>query len=131
MQQAALRRGFDVQVVAERREHVVHEAAAVVHVARVLRGDPGDAVRAGEGYEVSRECRFCSTSVVELHLYSKSPFVTEKLPPAIERVAGVGVATRADERRDLAIGRTCERVQSARVLGELRPRHARAAAMSG
>src|SRR5262249_49586391 len=119
VQQSGGGRLGDRQVVSQGSEHVVYETTRLVHVARILRREPGKLRPLGELDELSRERRFVAAGVVELDFYRKA-FV-EQVSPATERAFGGVRLSRANERRDLAGRGTGERVQALRMVGELLP----------
>src|SRR5262249_9195544 len=69
VQQAALGRVVDREVVTKRGEHVVHETTRLVHVARILRREPRNPRLLGELDELCRKRRFVASGVVELDFY--------------------------------------------------------------
>ena len=73
MQHAARRRFVDGQLGPQRGEHVVHQAAALVHVPRVVRHHPGHALTLGERDERAGQRRLGTSRVVQLDFYCQLP----------------------------------------------------------
>ena len=126
MQEAAFGRGVDVDVVAQRREDVVNEAAVVVDVAWVVGDDPGDLASLGEIDEGASERAFGAARVMQLD-FDGEP-VAEDLAPFIEHAACVRAVAGADGGGDRSGGGSGERMQAGAQLGDFAPGDVRPAA---
>ena len=105
-------------------EHVVHQPALPVHVARVLGDDPGHAERVGQVHQQIGELGLVRAGLVALDLDGQT--IAEDLAPFREPAKGVGPVPAADERRELARGGAGERDQPLAPLGDQAPGYGRA-----
>ncbi len=95
MEEAALGRGLEIDVVAERGERVVDETAVVVDVPRIVRDDPRDPPTLGQVHERAGERALRASRVVELHFDGEA--FAEHVAPFVEQAAGVGPVAAANE----------------------------------
>ena len=86
MQQSPRERIVDRRVVAKRGEHVVHEPAVVVDVARLVTNHPRYLVPLGELDQRRGQRRFPPARVVELY-FDREP-VAEDIAPLAKRPLG-------------------------------------------
>lgn len=126
MEESALGCGVEVDVVAERGERVVDEAAVVVDVARIVRDDPRNLPPLGEVDERAGKRALDASGVMELDFDGET--FAEHVAPFVEQAPGVGAVSAADERRDWPGRRPGERDEPGTQLGHFAPCDVRPAA---
>ncbi len=88
MAEAAFAHDVEGDTLSQCREHVVHQAAAAVDVARVLRHDPRHARAFGQRDQGTGKRRFIATGVMTLHL-DRNP-AAELLAPLMDQAHRLG-----------------------------------------
>src|SRR5215470_16828195 len=126
MQQSTLGGDVDREIVAERREHVVHEAAALVHISWILRCQPRKTFTVRELDQLTGERRFMPSRVMELYFYRKGARL-ERFTPACEPSGCLIRTSRANERRELTRRGAGQRVEPFGARGDVLPSHLRPA----